>query len=69
MQAVKKFRRTGAAFFGGDVHLCLIVGYQGAAPGALAKQENQATLAPRKDYAAAVEMLAQRYAAFLSPDC
>jgi len=57
MQAVNKYRRTSAALLAITFILCLVVNNQGASPGALAKQEHQATIAPRKDYAAAVEML------------
>ena len=37
--------------------LCLIVNYQGALPSASAKQKSHADVAPRKNYAAAAEML------------
>ncbi|MCA1600235.1 MAG: serine hydrolase [Acidobacteria bacterium] len=57
MQAVNKYRQTGAAFLAITFILCLVVNYQGASSRALAGQDNQASIAPRKDYVAAAEML------------
>jgi len=57
MNAINKFRRTGSAFLSVTFILCLVANYQALPTRALAEQKNQATIAPRKDYAAAVEML------------
>ncbi|MFN2517390.1 MAG: hypothetical protein ABR556_14365, partial [Pyrinomonadaceae bacterium] len=57
MQAVNKYRQTGAAFLASTFILCLVVNYQGASSRALAQRGNQASIAPRKDYVAAAEML------------
>ncbi len=57
MQAVNKYRRTSTAFLAITCVVCLVVSYQGASPGALAKPETQATIAPSRDYAAAIVMI------------
>jgi len=56
MQAVNKFRRS-ATLLAVSFIFCLVVNYQGASTRALTEQEGQPTIAPRKEYAAAVEML------------
>src|SRR5688572_14462415 len=57
MQAVSSFRKTCAVLLAITFSLCLVVNYHGDWPSALAKPENRANIAPRTDYAGAVEML------------
>jgi CubicO group peptidase (beta-lactamase class C family)/D-alanyl-D-alanine dipeptidase len=52
MQTVSTFWKTCAVLLAITFTLCL-----GAWPSALAEHENQAVIAPRKDYAAAIEMI------------
>src|SRR5688572_22429356 len=60
MNAIHKFQRIGAAFPAIFITLCLVVTEQAGSPSSargLAQRGDQATVAPRKDYAAAVAML------------
>ncbi|MGI9065987.1 MAG: serine hydrolase [Pyrinomonadaceae bacterium] len=60
MQISNKLRRTTAAFLALTISLCLFVDYQTVQPasaGSLTQPENRANIAPRTDYATAVEML------------
>src|SRR5688572_13767472 len=56
MQAVSKYRLSAVSLAVSFI-LCLVVNYLGASPRALAHPEGQTNIAPRKEYAAAVEAI------------
>ncbi len=60
MQTVSRIRKTGAAFLAITIFCCLFGDYQTGQPASarsLSQTENRANIAPRADYAAAVDLL------------